>query len=254
MVWEQEIKTEIALLISREFVLMTSTGETIPNPLRSPRNRERKFLNPSRNGAGYFQECSRIFFLQYDTMPSKMKKRKLSFLISVVVVPAVLLVLFIIVGVATDISKESFDTTNSEQEDSTSFVQESSDTAVGEDSTSFVQESSDTAVGEDSEESNAAYAGAFFFIIALVFAASIYTIYWLEQTKRELQARGADEIPTTWLYIVPIANIYYIYKYAEGAEKVTDGKISLLVILLIYLLAGSAIIMPICQIQYNETA
>ena len=83
-------------------------------------------------------------------------------------------------------------------------------------------------------------------------ALSIYMIYWLVQTKRELQALGADDIPTTWLYIIPIANIYYIYKYAEGADKVTNGKLPPLLILFIYLLGAAFIIMPVCQSQYNK--
>ena len=83
-------------------------------------------------------------------------------------------------------------------------------------------------------------------------ASYIYMLYWLAQTKRELQARGADDIPSTWLYIIPIANIYYIYKYAEGADKVTNGKLPPLLILIIYLVGAASIVMPVCQSQYNK--
>lgn len=48
-----------------------------------------------------------------------------------------------------------------------------------------------------------------------IFTFGIYTIYWFATTRGELNAAGAD-IPTTWLFIVPIANFFYLYKFAEG--------------------------------------
>ncbi len=48
-----------------------------------------------------------------------------------------------------------------------------------------------------------------------IFTLGIYGIYWQVQTKEEIKGLGAD-IPTAWLLIVPIANIYWLYKYAEG--------------------------------------
>ncbi len=87
---------------------------------------------------------------------------------------------------------------------------------------------------------------------ALILVPVIYMAYWLVQTKAELKARGADEIPSSWLIIVPVANIYYIYKYAEGAEKITKGKVSLILVLIIFIIAVPSIIMPICQSQYNK--
>ena len=100
-------------------------------------------------------------------------------------------------------------------------------------------------------------AGLIIFILAmityaLILVPIIYMVYWLVQTKAELKARGADEIPSSWLIIVPVANIYYIYKYAEGAEKVTKGKVSLILVLIIFIMAVPSIIMPICQSQYNK--
>jgi hypothetical protein len=43
----------------------------------------------------------------------------------------------------------------------------------------------------------------------------IYFIVWMVKTKTEMNSLGA-QIPTAWLLIVPIANIYWFYKYAEG--------------------------------------
>ena len=115
----------------------------------------------------------------------------------------------------------------------------------------------------DKYEIDSASLGSFVATVSLIFIPMllvflsqlllyIYMIYWLVQTKRELQALGADDIPTTWLYIVPLANIYYIYKYAEGANKVTNGKLPPLLILIVYLLGASFVVMPVCQSQYNK--
>lgn len=43
----------------------------------------------------------------------------------------------------------------------------------------------------------------------------IYMIYWNVKTKGELNFLGG-KIPTAWLLIVPIANLYWLYKYSEA--------------------------------------
>jgi len=80
----------------------------------------------------------------------------------------------------------------------------------------------------------------------------IYGIYWLVKTKGEMVAKGAD-IPTAWLLIVPIANIFWLWKYAEGVAKVTNNAFSnAIAFILIFLLGsiGSAII----QTKFNEVS
>mgnify|MGYP000386118106 CR=1 FL=1 len=52
-----------------------------------------------------------------------------------------------------------------------------------------------------------------------IITLGIYFIYWLIKTKNEMNSLGA-EIPTAWLLIIPIANIYWLYRYAEGFSKV----------------------------------
>jgi len=52
-----------------------------------------------------------------------------------------------------------------------------------------------------------------------IITLGIYFIYWFVKTENEMNASGA-EIPTAWLMIIPIANIYWLYKYAEGFSKV----------------------------------
>ena len=65
----------------------------------------------------------------------------------------------------------------------------------------------------------------------------IYGLYWEVKTKGEMNALGAD-IPTAWLIIVPIANYWWLWKYSQGVEKVTGGKLSGALVFIIMLLAG----------------
>ena len=78
----------------------------------------------------------------------------------------------------------------------------------------------------------------------------IYGIYWTVATKKEMNELGA-EIPTAWLIIIPIANIFWMYKYCEGfSEKVKKDNNPLLWFVL-YILVG--IIMPaIVQSELNK--
>lgn len=80
----------------------------------------------------------------------------------------------------------------------------------------------------------------------------IYALYWSVSTKNEINSLGA-KIPTAWLLIIPIANIYWVYKYCEGfAEKVKKDHNTLLWFIL-YIVAG--IVMPaIVQSELNKLA
>jgi hypothetical protein len=87
------------------------------------------------------------------------------------------------------------------------------------------------------------------FFLSLI-TLGIYSIYWQVKTKGELKAQGAD-IPTAWLIIVPIANLYWIWKYSLGVEQVSKGKITA-VLTLILLLLLSIVGMAILQSEFNK--
>ena len=80
----------------------------------------------------------------------------------------------------------------------------------------------------------------------------IYFIYWWVSTKNEINSLGA-KIPTAWLLIIPIANLYWYYRYCEGfATKVKkDNNTIIWFILQIFV----SIIMPaIVQSELNKYA
>ena len=64
---------------------------------------------------------------------------------------------------------------------------------------------------------------AFVYFIPLI-TFGIYTIVWWVKTKNEMVRLGAS-IPTAWLIIVPIAQLYWFYTYCQAAEQVTAGRI-----------------------------
>jgi len=65
----------------------------------------------------------------------------------------------------------------------------------------------------------------------------IYGIIWYVKTKREMNKLGAD-IPTVWLIIIPIVGLYWLWKYSEGVEKVTNGKLSAILCFILMYLVG----------------
>ena len=96
------------------------------------------------------------------------------------------------------------------------------------------------------------YRNIFLVYIFGIITFGIYFIYWAVSTKNEINSLGG-EVPTAWLIIIPIANLYWIYKYCEGfAEKVKKDNNTILWFIL-YILAG--IIMPaIVQSELNKLA
>ncbi|MBR2543300.1 DUF4234 domain-containing protein [Candidatus Saccharibacteria bacterium] len=85
-----------------------------------------------------------------------------------------------------------------------------------------------------------------------IITLGIYGIYWQVKTKEELKSLGAD-IPTAWLLIIPIANIYWTYKYADGySTKLKKDNNGVLWFLVFYFIG---IITPaIVQTDLNKLA
>ena len=70
-----------------------------------------------------------------------------------------------------------------------------------------------------------------------VITLGIYVIVWYVKTKNEMNAHGAN-IPTAWLIIIPFINFYWIWKYCQGLELVTNKQLNGGTYFLIVLLAG----------------
>jgi hypothetical protein len=90
-------------------------------------------------------------------------------------------------------------------------------------------------------------------IILTLCTFGIYGLIWLVRTKNEMNELGA-EIPTAWLLIIPIANIFWLWKYCEGFEVVTKGEEqSGAMVFLIYIIFSPAAVY-IVQTGLNKLA
>ena len=77
-------------------------------------------------------------------------------------------------------------------------------------------------------------------IVLTIITFGLYHIYWMVATKEDMLREGAD-IPTAWLIIIPIVNLYWMWKWGEGVEHVTRGKMSAAVAFLLLWLPWSGI-------------
>lgn len=81
----------------------------------------------------------------------------------------------------------------------------------------------------------------------------IYAIYWFVKTKGEINKAAGTNIPSAILLIIPIANFYWMWKFCEGVEKVTNkGMSGGLAFVLILLLGGIG--SGVIQIELNKHA
>jgi hypothetical protein len=84
-----------------------------------------------------------------------------------------------------------------------------------------------------------------------IITLGIYTLVWHVKTKNEMNQTITNRIPTAWLLIVPIANIFWLVAYSRGAKEFngtgsTAGTFWLLAILGVI---GEAIL----QARFNRT-
>jgi len=78
----------------------------------------------------------------------------------------------------------------------------------------------------------------------------IYSLYWQVSTKGEMNRLGA-KIPTAWLIVIPFVNIYWLWKYSEGVEQITDSKTTAPVAFILETVLN-VLGMVILQIEFNK--
>lgn len=62
-------------------------------------------------------------------------------------------------------------------------------------------------------------------ILLSIVTLGIYSVYWSVSTKNEMNRLGA-QVPTAWLLVIPLVNIYWMWKYSQAVEQITGTKIS----------------------------
>ena len=85
---------------------------------------------------------------------------------------------------------------------------------------------------------------AFMVFLLPIITLGIYSIYWHVVTKNEMNRAGAS-IPTAWLMIIPLVNIWWLWKFSEGIAITTNeemtGPVAFLLLLILESI-GAAII------------
>lgn len=88
--------------------------------------------------------------------------------------------------------------------------------------------------------------------VLMIVTFGIYAIIWLVKTKNEMNGLGA-QIPTAWLIIIPIANLYWMWKYCEAFSQFVKKDNNAILWFLLFFFVG--IIMPaIVQSELNKLA
>ena len=89
-------------------------------------------------------------------------------------------------------------------------------------------------------------------LVLSIVTFGIYGIYWFVKTKEEINSLGA-QIPTAWLIIIPIANLYWYYKYAEGFAKYVKRDNNTIMYFLLIFFVG-IVAMVVFQTELNKLA
>ena len=89
--------------------------------------------------------------------------------------------------------------------------------------------------------------------VLMIITLGIYAIYWLVKTKGEINENYNENIPTCWLLIIPIANIYWLFRFTEVFTKRVRQKDDAVIYFILFLFVG--IIMPyVVQSELNKLA
>jgi hypothetical protein len=61
-------------------------------------------------------------------------------------------------------------------------------------------------------------------LILSMITFGLYGLIWLFKTSEEMKNRGV-ELPSIILVFIPIANFFYMWKFYEGVEKLSNGEL-----------------------------
>ena len=89
-------------------------------------------------------------------------------------------------------------------------------------------------------------------ILLSIITFGIYGLVWYVTTKDQMNAKGA-QIPTAWLLIIPFVDFWWLWKFCQGVELVTNKEMGAGVAFLLIFLIG-LIGMAIIQSSLNKVA
>ena len=89
-------------------------------------------------------------------------------------------------------------------------------------------------------------------IILSIVTLGVYLVYWIVTTKNEMVNMGAD-IPTAWFLIIPLANLYFAWKYAMGVEFISNRSTEGILVFILAIVFFPAVIY-LTQTELNRHA
>jgi len=89
-------------------------------------------------------------------------------------------------------------------------------------------------------------------ILLSIITFGIYGLVWYVTTKDQMNAKGA-QIPTAWLLIIPVIDFWWLWKFCQGVELVTNKEMGAGVAFLLIFLIGP-IGMAVIQSSLNKVA
>ena len=93
-------------------------------------------------------------------------------------------------------------------------------------------------------------------LILFVITLGIYGLYWFYSTANELiQRNKQDENPFIWLImaLIPIVNLFAIWKHAQAVELMTEKKVNGMVLFLLWVVIAPVAII-VTQMELNKRA
>ena len=105
-----------------------------------------------------------------------------------------------------------------------------------------------------SEKREILHKNPFMLYVWSILTLGIYGLVWNIKSKRDLVALGA-EIPTSWLLLIPVANLYWMYKWIDGYCHVKgSGSAPLLFVASIFFFPVALVLPYFIQSTINEHA
>jgi len=90
-------------------------------------------------------------------------------------------------------------------------------------------------------------------IILSIITFGIYSIVWAVKTKNEINSLGG-KIPTAWLIIIPLMNIYFLYCYSEDFSTYVKKDNQPILWFLLFMVIPPPVGMILIQIELNKLA
>ncbi len=103
---------------------------------------------------------------------------------------------------------------------------------------------------EEETMNNRSVAGV---VVLSVITFGIYAIIWFIKTKNEMNKTYDAQIPSGIMMFIPVISIIWMWKWAGGVERATNGRQSQTMAFVLVLLL-SVIGMAIIQSEFNKQA